>query len=405
MFILLELLHGLFFKLRKNIFFELFIYFQTKCIDRLFLDKFCSIVRCYILHLLATNNSCILQQLKCKTIMDFSSVSLISPIRVGTVWSREDVLGALRVRFSLGRNSYRVKPGLYKLGHPEKNSEVIVTSNYKLTFDIVRKNLLGMNVWILVLETNGINVWCAAGKGTFGTDELIRQITDSKLQHYVSHKRVIVPQLGAPGVSGFNVKKATGFSVKFGPVRAEDIKEYITRDFKKDTTMRSVQFNFTDRLMLTPVELVNSLKYLFYVLVFVFIISGITANGYSFSALWSTGVTSNIYVLSAYLTGAFIAPVLLPWLPFRYFGGKGLIAGFIVFAFVTLVNNSYQTVFDLLGWLLISGAISSFLTMNFTGASTYTSLSGVKKEMRIFIPLQLVLILGGLILVVISKFN
>jgi hypothetical protein len=40
------------------------------------------------------------------------------------------------------------------------------------------------------------------------------------------------------------------------------------------------------------------------------------------------------------------------------------------------------------GCLLVAAALSSFLGMNFTGASTYTSLSGVEKEMRLALPLQ-----------------
>jgi len=336
--------------------------------------------------------------------MNFSNISIITQPKIDSQWSQKDYLGALRVRMSIGRNSYQVKPGLYKLGNPEKDAEVIVTSNYKLSFDIVRRSLKGINAWILVLETYGINVWCAAGKGTFGTGELIRQIKDSQLQLYVSHKRLIVPQLGAPGVSGYKVKQATGFSVKFGPVRAEDIKDYLSAGLKKNETMRSVQFNFVDRLILSPVEIVNSLRYLLYAVVVVFLISGINANGYSFSVMWQNGVHANIYLLLAYTTGAFIAPVLLPWLPFKHFGGKGLVAGFLMFGLIEFLNYSDNSILDVLGWLLISGAESSFLTMNFTGASTYTSLSGVRKEMRFFVPLQIAFIIIGLTLVILSKF-
>ena len=67
------------------------------------------------------------------------------------------------VRWSIGRNNYKIEPGIYALGSPDKNSEVLVTANYKLSFDTLRKNLTGLNVWILVLDTKGINVWCAAG--------------------------------------------------------------------------------------------------------------------------------------------------------------------------------------------------------------------------------------------------
>ncbi len=336
--------------------------------------------------------------------MDFNNLSLVSIPRVESSWSKKDRWGTFKVRSSIGRNSYRVDPGLYKIGNPGNKDEVIVTSNYKLSFDIVRRCLEGINAWILILETYGINVWCAAGKGTFGSDELIRQIKDSSLQSYVSHKRLILPQLGAPGVAAHKIKDATGFSVKFGPVRAEDIKEYLASGLKKTEAMRSVQFNFRDRLLLAPVELVNSLKYLMFALIAILLISGISEGGYSLTSIWQEGISASLYLVLAYITGAFLAPTLLPWLPFRYFGGKGLVAGFLTYGLVALITFTENSVWEMAGWILISGAVSSFLTMNFTGASTYTSLSGVKKEMRIFVPLQLTLVITGLSIVILTKF-
>jgi hypothetical protein len=326
------------------------------------------------------------------------------PPEIHSRWLPEDYMGALRVRFSMGRNRYRVNPGLYRLGRPGKEAEVIVTANYKLSFDLVRRSLNGMNAWILVLETYGINVWCAAGKGTFGTDELIRQVKESQLSLYVSHRRLIVPQLGAPGVSAHQVKEATGFSVKFGPVRAGDIQEYIAAGFKKSEVARTVQFNFTDRLVLTSVELANSLRYLLVALVVVVLLSGFQPRGFSVSLMWKEGIKAGLYLLAAYLSGAFIAPLMLPLLPFRHFGGKGMVSGVVLFGLIALLGTAEMPPLTLMGWFLISGAISSYLTMNFTGASTYTSLSGVRKEMRIFVPIQISFALIGLTLLLISKF-
>jgi hypothetical protein len=335
--------------------------------------------------------------------MDYSKLSIVRPTEIDSSWLLKDHLGALRVRFSIGRNSYRVHAGLYKLGHPGKDSEVIVTSNYKLSFDLVRKSLAGLHAWILVLETYGINVWCAAGKGTFGTKELIRQVKDSCLDQYVSHRRLIVPQLGAPGVSANQVKEASGFSVKFGPVRADDIKAYLAAGYKKTEVARTVQFNLKDRLILTAVELANSLPYLLAAIIFFALLSGIHTEGYDMGRIWTDGRMAGSYILAAYISGAFLAPLLLPLLPFRHFGGKGLVAGLLVFGLVALAGYADMPLPALLGWFLISGAISSYLTMNFTGASTYTSLSGVRKEMRIFVPLQIVCSLFGLSLLIISK--
>ena len=230
--------------------------------------------------------------------MDYSNLTVVRPPEISSIWMFKDRLGALRVRFSLGRNRYRVNPGLYRLGKPGKDSEVIVTANYKLSFDLVRKSLSGLNVWVLVLETYGINVWCAAGKGTFGTDELIRQVKESRLSLYVSHRRLIVPQLGAPGVSAHKVKEASGFSVKFGPVRADDIKEYFADRYKKSEVARSVQFKLRDRFILTAVELANSLRYLFVAIIFLILLSGINSEGYSFSLMWKEGIKASLYLLA-----------------------------------------------------------------------------------------------------------
>ncbi|MCK4989397.1 MAG: hypothetical protein KAS29_02885, partial [Bacteroidales bacterium] len=210
--------------------------------------------------------------------------------------------------------------------------------------------------------------------------------------------------LGAPGVSAHKVKEATGFSVKFGPVRAGDIQEYISAGFKKNEVTRTVQFNLRDRFILAPVEVVNSMKYLLVVLVFILVLSGFHSGGYSLELMWKEGFKAALYLLAAYFSGAFLAPLLLPVLPFRHFGGKGLVAGLIVFALLVLFGHVEIPILALLGWFLISGAISSFLTMNFTGASTYTSLSGVRKEMRIFVPLQIAFAFIGLSFVLISKF-
>ena len=335
--------------------------------------------------------------------MDYSQLRIVRPPKVSSKWLLKDKLGAIRVRFSVGRGRYRVKPGLYRLGQPGKDSEVIVTANYKLSFDLVRRSLKDKHIWILVLETYGINVWCAAGKGTFGSKELIRQVKDSGLDQYVSHRKLIVPQLGAPGVSAQMVKEATGFSVKFGPVRADDIKDYISSGYKKSDAARTVEFKFIDRLILTAVELANSLKYLVLAILLFALLSGIHSGGYSLSLLWKEGVKSGLYLLAAYLSGAFLAPLLLPYLPFRQFGGKGLVAGLLVFALIVLIGPEPMSTLFMLGWFLISGAISSYLAMNFTGASTYTSLSGVRKEMGIFVPIQIAFALSGLVLLILSK--
>ena len=286
---------------------------------------------------------------------------------------------------------YRVAPGLYAVGRPTPASPVFVSANFKLSFDLLRASLNGRDGWILVLETYGINVWCAAGKGTFGTAELINRIAATGLEAVVEHRRLIVPQLGAVGVSAHQVRKASGFNVRYGPVRAADIGEYLDGGMKATASMRRVSFGAWERLILTPIELVNTAPIIFAIALGLLLLSGVYAWGYDAARLVEAGITSVVMIALAWISGAVLAPLLLPWLPGRAFATKGALAGLVLAGAALYVVNTGGRVgmFDALAWAVLIPAISSFLMMNFTGASTFTSISGVQREMLYAVPLQL----------------
>ena len=180
--------------------------------------------------------------------------------QISTSLTFRDTVGSWKARWGINRMNYTVPPGLYGVGNPEAASPVLVTANYKMTLDRLRKELAGLDAWVLVLDTRGINVWCAAGKGTFGTEELVKRINLAGLNKLVSHGTVILPQLGAPGVAAHEVKRRTGFKVVYGPVRASDIKDFLRAGMKATAKMRTVSFGFMDRLILTPIELTGMWK-------------------------------------------------------------------------------------------------------------------------------------------------
>jgi acetyl-CoA decarbonylase/synthase complex subunit gamma len=49
-------------------------------------------------------------------------------------------------------------------------------------------------------------------------------------------------------------------------------------------------------------------------------------------------------------------------------------------------------------WALIVPALTSFVLMNFTGATTFTSQSGVRREIRFALPVQIATAVAGLAL-------
>jgi hypothetical protein len=324
--------------------------------------------------------------------------------KISTKWSSFDILTTIKVRWSVGRMNYRIEPGLYAAGTPDETSHVFVTANFKLSFDHVRRALEGMNAWILVLDTKGINVWCAAGKGTFSTKELIRQIDRVELKKIVSHHKVIVPQLGAVGVSAHEVRQMSGFSVIYGPVRAEDIPVFIKNGLKATKEMREVKFSTWDRLKLIPVEMANGSYYLLLVPALFIILSGLSPKGYSTDLAFHHGLRSVFILLVAYLAGCGITPLLLPWIPFRRFALKGLFTGWLASSLLFYFGLFGNNILEIISWFLITGGLSSFLAMTFTGTSTFTSLSGVQKEMKTALPVQIGMAAIGLIMWIIAKF-
>jgi len=232
-----------------------------------------------------------------------------------------DKLGAWKVRWGINRMNYKVEPGLYRLGNPGENSPVLVTANYKMTFDSLRKELSELDAWILVLDTKGINVWCAAGAGTFGTKELINRMAITQLYKVVTHRTLILPQLGAPGVSAHEVKKYTGFKVVYGPVRAKDLKRFIRSGMKATPEMRTVKFNVYDRLVLTPVELVSTVKPSLMIFGVLFLLNLI--------GLGPFGLVDFYGYVGSVIIGCVLTPVLLPLIPGRAFAWKGWLLGFI----------------------------------------------------------------------------
>jgi acetyl-CoA decarbonylase/synthase complex subunit gamma len=281
---------------------------------------------------------------------------------------------------------------LYAVGQPTPESPVLVSANYKLSFDRLRSQLQGLDAWVLTLDTRGVNVWCAAGKGTFGTDEIVERARATRLADVVTHRCLVVPQLGAPGVSAHDVSAKTGFHVAFGPVRAEDLPDFLRAGMKATAEMRRVRFPFRDRVVLIPMELVMGAKWALIVAAGFLLLAGLGPGVYSPDRALVAGIRSAALFLAMAASCVVLTPALLPWLPGRAFAAKGAWLGLALTAalgayawFNPLALGNHLTV---VAWLLIAPAVASFTAMNFTGASTYTSLSGVQREMRVALPIQ-----------------
>jgi hypothetical protein len=305
-----------------------------------------------------------------------------------------DHLDHFLARVGAKRMQHRVTPGLYRLGNPSCEAPVFVTANYRLSFDALRSALAGIDGYILVLDTRGVNVWCAAGEGTFGTDELVRRIEACQLKEVVSQRQLILPQLGGPGIAAHEVRKRSGFKVEYGPVRAADLPEYL-KTHQATPEMRLVEFNLADRLTVAVVDVMRACLPMLVVATGMYLLGG----------AWSAAA-----VVATVLSGLLLFPALLPWLPGGDFTSKGFFLGVVTalpFASAMLLRQP-----EAAGWLRAGKALIYLLTMPplvaylallFTGSTTFTSRSGVKHEIFTYIP-RLAWVLGAGVALFIALF-
>lgn len=344
-----------------------------------------------------------------ESILDGTKETVIGQVqRVKTALTAADQFGSVKARWGVGRMNYAIAPGLYCVGNPTPESPVLVSANYKLSFDSLRKELSRQDLWILVINTKGINVWCAAGKGTFGTAEIVRMVNETKLSKLVSHRSLILPQLSAPGVAAHLVKAESGFRVKYGPVKACDIPAYLENGHKAENDMRRTTFSLIDRLVLTPVELVAVFKPLAGLALLLFLLSSvallISVRQFAFPAALGRTVYTLLPFIGAALAGTVLAPALLPYIPGRALAWKGWISGAVLAALLVTTLYSGSSWLLKASYLLTIPAIASFLSLNFTGSTTYTSLSGVVKEMGVALPVIIISASAGAVTLVLSFF-
>jgi hypothetical protein len=292
-------------------------------------------------------------------------------------------------RWGVNRMGHTVEPGLYRFGNSTPDSEVFVSANYSLSFDALRSALAGRDAYILVLDTKGINVWCAAGKGTFGSEELVRRIGLTGLANIVRHRRLILPQLSAPGVSWPEVIRRTGFLVEYGPVRARDLPEYLETRMTTPV-MRRVEFPLGERVVLIPVELVTALKFVL-----------VPAIALGLLGFWLIAGE----LILAVLAGTVLFPILLPLLPTKDFSTKGFILGFLVMIPPAILGAGAFAPFQLAAaaaTFLIFPPLTAYIALNFTGSTPFTSRTGVKKEIFRYVPVMAALLGSGAVLAMVT---
>jgi len=175
--------------------------------------------------------------------------------------------------------------------------------------------------------------------------------------------------------------------VEYGPVRASDLPEYL-KTHKATPEMRTVQFPLKDRLVLTPVELIHIILPTVIATILLYFLAG---------------PLGALAAITTALTGTVLFPALLPVIPTHDFSTKGLILGEIIsilFAFAFFTNSTmsfWENALVSLAILLVMPAVIAYLALNFTGCTTFTSRTGVKKEIFRYVPIMALMAGSGIV--------
>ncbi|MGB3368497.1 MAG: mercury methylation corrinoid protein HgcA [Acidaminobacteraceae bacterium] len=322
---------------------------------------------------------------------------------ISRIIKKRDKIASAMVRCGINRYTYEIPTGLYLLGDIEYAKDVIVTCNYRLTIDVLRSSIKSKGLFILVLDTFGINVWCAAGKSTFSSKELIYQVVKSDIKKKLKVRRVILPQLGASSIEPHIIRKMSGVSVVYGPVRAEDIDSFLENSYNCNEAMRTVRFPLLDRLKLTALEFIQSIKYILISIV------GFLAYSLLFFELKDVVFVTaynSISVLILSLIGAIGFPLAISRLPFKSFSlnnillSSPLIIGFTIYEVSNDLNPTIYITFTL---IIIRLMYAAFIGFRFTGSTTFTSFSGAKREGKEIVRYSKVVSILSVVLLFVSK--
>jgi ubiquinone/menaquinone biosynthesis C-methylase UbiE len=283
---------------------------------------------------------------------------------VATTLRWRDYAANVACELSLYSTFFRAEPGLYRVGEPGPAAPLLVTANFKLTFNLVRRALRETDAYVLVIDTRGINVWCASGAGKFDAREVALSHRAFRLAEVPHREPAVLPKLSATGVAEYKLRGDFGVKAAFGPVYIRDVGAYLAAGCRKTPAMNRVDWGLAKRLEVTW----------FFALMNAAVVALPLAVWHK---LYSPLVVAAVAAISL-LVGA-----LFPWLPTRLYAVKGLAAAALVA--VPLLTYKWLAgagASSLAEWAIFLAFAGILLGLEFSGNTSVSSPSQVKQEFK-----------------------
>jgi len=289
-----------------------------------------------------------------------------------------------------------IEPGIYQSGNPNKMSPIIVTANYEFTYIKVMRDLKGLDAWVLCVDSNGINVWCAARGNDFGNKQLLEAVEATGIINLTEKKTLILPQLSAGGVAIPQLPKKSEkfpFRVRYGPVWSKNVPQFVKdKPAQKTEHMKLAKFTLFHRIRAGITHTTFLFRKLFLLPLIGLLLLFLALNW--FNKLWWIGELT-LWILCANL----VIVLLFPLARFtRRFIFKGIFFGVInIIFFGGLSYLIHSSIYYILWHICFYFWITFFSTMSFSGYTMATSPREIQEEYPIFSIINKILLVLSLI--------
>ena len=118
--------------------------------------------------------------------------------------------------------------GVYPINNPDRNSPVLVTCNFSLTYFIVSGEIENSRIpsWLCIMDTEGLSVMTAWAAGKFVGDAIGIFIKKCGVMDKVDHRKLIIPGYAA-AILGDLEDELPGWEILVGPREAAHLPAYL----------------------------------------------------------------------------------------------------------------------------------------------------------------------------------
>jgi acetyl-CoA decarbonylase/synthase complex subunit gamma len=121
-----------------------------------------------------------------------------------------------------------IDEGIYEINSPRKDSPVLITTNFSLTYFIVSSEIEASKVptYLLIKDTDGLSTLTAWSAGKFSGDIIAPFVKKCGIEEKVDHRRIVIPGYVA-SIKGELEEELSGWEVVVGPREASDIPSWL----------------------------------------------------------------------------------------------------------------------------------------------------------------------------------